>query len=141
MRIAILAAALLLAGCVEQGYQPPAPIQLQPYGPAIPYRTIPAYRPPLAEPAPPPALAPVPMPLDAPAAPAPVAPATIDSDGAIPLQDMPAPAADNPAAPVAARPQEAAPAPAVQRNPTSGPGSNVPLEGFRPMHSQTRPTP
>ncbi len=135
MRVVVLGAVILLAGCVQQGYGPPAPIQLQPFGPAMPYSTVPSDRPPLAMPAPPTAAAPVP--LDAP-----TTPPAADDNGAIPLQDMPTPSAETPqASPANARPPDAAPSPAVQRPPTTGPGSNVPLEGFRPMHSQTRPAP
>lgn len=142
MRILVaLAAASLLAGCVQPTYTP-APIDLQNYGALPPYNPAPAYR----EPLPPP----VPMPLPdvgpAPTAeplptPTDVRPPATDETGPIPLQEMPQPAPDASSAAIGqAATQNAAPAP-VMKNPTSGPGSNVPLEGFRPMRGQTKPTP
>ena len=138
MRVVVaFAAASLLAGCVQPAYLPAGPIQLQPYPPPVTYQTSPGYRPPL----PPPAgfAYPEPAPLDDPLTPPIGETVPSDESGPIPLQDMPASvpsaASASPAEPTAT------PAPAPQKPPTSGPGSNVPLEGFRPMRGQTRPTP
>lgn len=140
MRMVVLGAGVLLAGCVQQGYVPPPPIELLPYPPPVSYRTTPSYRPPgpapLAEPLPPPS------PLGEP--PYSDSPAPADDTGAIPIQQMPAPAPEPSAAPqgeTGLTPTPATAAPPVSRPPTVGPGSNVPLEGFRPMHGQTRPAP
>ncbi len=132
-----LAAAALLAGCVQPAYLPLQPIELQPYPPPIPYQTGPAYRPPL----PPPAASvyPEPGPLAQPQAPD-TAPSASDDNGPIPLQQMPPPAPD-PAPAASTSPTVVQPAPVAQRPSTSGPGSNIPLEGFRPMRGQTRPAP
>jgi hypothetical protein len=55
MRFVVLGAGLLLAGCVQQEYVPPPPIELQ-SNPPITYQITPPYRPPgpapLAEPLP-----------------------------------------------------------------------------------------
>lgn len=139
MRVVVLGAGLLLAGCVQEAYVPPPPIELQSYPPPVTYRTSP-YRPPmpapLAEPLP------APVPLTEPPAATNAAPS--DDSGAIPLQQMPAPAPDSPASTQSdpsVTPMPTASAPVMPRTPTAGPGSNVPLEGFRPMHGQTRPAP
>ena len=138
MRFVVLAAGALLAGCVQPAYVPPPPIQLQPYPPPVTYRIDPSERPPT----PAPLAEPLPQPLSP--AEAPTAPPS-DDTGAIPLQQMPPPAPDTQAptdtSTAPATPPAEAPAPVVARTPTTGPGSNVPLEGFRPMHSQTRPAP
>jgi hypothetical protein len=143
MRIFVaLAATSLLAGCVQPTYAP-GPIDLQNYGALPAYRSAPAYR----EPLPPP----VPMPLpdvgSAPTAeplppPTDLGPPATDQTGPIPLQDMPQPVPDaSSAASQSAAPQDAPHVTTAPKIPTSGPGSNVPLEGFRPMRGQTKPTP
>lgn len=140
MRVVVLGAGVLLAGCVQQGYVPPPPIELQAYPPPIPYR----YDPSLRAPGPAPLAEPLPAPNSLGEPPAANDQAPTDDTGAIPLQQMPAPAPDTPTAgqPGAGTTlTPAAPAPAVPATPAAGPGSNVPLEGFRPMHSQTRPAP
>lgn len=132
--LAMVATGFLLAGCVQQPYEPP-PIELQPYPPPISYRTAPDYRQPgpapLAEPLPPP------NPLGDTASPSDTLPP--DDTGAIPLQQMPAPVPDTTSPDTTATPAATAPAP-IQRTP-NGPGNAVPLEGFRPMHGQTRLSP
>lgn len=142
MRVFVaLGSAALLAGCVQPTYAP-APIDLQNYG-ALPYRPAPSYREPLPPPVPMPLPDVTPAPTGEPLAPpANAEPPVTDEIGPIPLQEMPQPAPDasSPAAQSAA-PQDAAPAALVHKTPTSGPGSNVPLEGFRPMRGQTKPTP
>lgn len=143
-----LVAAPLLTGCVEPAYVSPGPIQLQPYPPSVSYRSVPDYRPPVSAPIPlqaAPVVEPLPPPTPAPTVTE--VPAD-DLGGAIPVQDMPPLASDatpNPAPTdsTAADPA-AAPNPPPQiitKNRTTGSGANVPLEGFRPMHGQTRVTP
>ncbi|MDT7952337.1 MAG: hypothetical protein RQ966_12610 [Acetobacteraceae bacterium] len=139
-----LAAASLASGCVQPGYYMPGPNGLQPYPLLGGYRSGPDYRPPVAGPIP---LqeAPVtrqPLPAEPPPAAATEPPA--DSAGPIPVQDMPPPAPATSTSPADATPAATAPTPTpevVRKVPTSGPGSNVPLEGFRPMKGQTRPAP
>lgn len=133
-----LAAASLVAGCVQPVYTP-GPFELQNYG-ALPYRTAPAYREPLPPPVPMPLPDAGPAPLAEPLPPPTATDPAADASGPIPLQDMPQPVPEG-SAPAAAAPPDAAPAPVMQRMPTAGPGSNVPLEGFRPMRGQVRPTP
>ena len=132
-----LAAAALLAGCVQPAYMPPRPIELQTYPPPLSYQTSPTYRPPL----PPPTPIPLPDsgPLGQPLSPPDSATSTGDDTGPIPLQQMPPPAAET--RPSTNATTTAEPAPVAEKPSLSGPGSNVPLEGFRPMHGQTRPTP
>ena len=134
--------AAMTAGCVQPAYVAPGPIQLQPYPPAVSFRSEPEYRPPVSGPIPlqpAPLVEPLPPPIPAPTVTE--LPAD-DPTGVIPIQNMPTPTADSvghtPDAPAVAD----APAPQiVRRTPVSGPGNNVPLEGFRPMRGQTRPTP
>lgn len=126
----------LVAGCVQPVYMPPGPIQLQPYPPPASYQSTPDYRPPLE-----------PIPLQAPPVVQPLPPpdpsatdVLPDDSGPIPVQDMPAPASDAtapapPPTPAAAEPE------VIPKASASGPGRNVPLEGFRPMKGQTRPAP
>jgi hypothetical protein len=131
----------LVAGCVQPGYVQPGPIALQPYPPPVSYQSSPDYRPPISGPIPlqaAPLVQPLPPPTPAPA----VTDLSTDGAGPIPVQEMP-PLAPDPAAPstdAASAPTQAAPE-AVRKIPASGPGNNVPLEGFRPMKGQTRPTP
>ena len=141
-----VSAMCLLAGCVQPVALPPQPIELQAYPPPLSYRTSPYYRPAL----PPPGAPSFPEPGSLPASPPsdvtglqPSQTAPLDSTGPIPLQDMPAPADGLPAsAPsVTAMPAAPQPVPFTPRPSTSGPGSNVPLEGFRPMRGQTRLAP
>lgn len=134
-----LAAASLLAGCVQPTYAP-GPIDLQNYGALPPYSPNPAYR----EPLPPPVPMPLPDVEPAPFAeplppPTDLGPPATDETGPIPLQEMPQPVPDG-SSPAAAA-QTAEPAPVLPKIPSSGPGSNIPLEGFRPMRGQTRPSP
>ena len=132
--------ACLVAGCVQPGYVQPGPVQLQPYPPPVSYQSNPDYPPSYSGPIPllaPPPVQPLPPPSPAPTTTEPPS----DDSGPIPVQDMPPPAPD-PAAPAADTTPPAATPPAIVRNtPVSGPGANVPLEGFRPMKGQTRPTP
>ncbi len=137
--------ASLVAGCVEPVYLQPGPVQLQGYPPPMTYRSSPDYRPPIAGPIPlqpPPVIQPLP-PVSP--SPPPSASDVPDSDlGPIPVQDMPKPTSDAPADPApetTATPPPAAPPEVVRKVPASGPGNNVPLEGFRPMKGQTRPAP
>ena len=142
--VAVAVAGILLSGCVQRPYAPPPPIELQPYAPPLTYRTAPPYRAPFPSPLSDPLPAPVPF-GEPPAA----GLSPNDDNGPIPLQQMPAPSPDvaprqtaTPELPSATPPETVrSPAPSPARTPTAGPGSNVPLEGFRPMHSQTRPTP
>lgn len=137
MRIVfVLGAAMLLAGCVQQPYPLP-PIELQPYPPPVSYQTSPAYRPP----GPPPLAEPLPL-LNGQNPDQNPAENPDDQTGPIPLQDMPAPGSET-FTPTGGStvPPSAAALPSVPSTPTAGPGSNVPLEGFRPMHGQSRPTP
>lgn len=145
-RAMIAAATTLVAGCVQQapmGYSP-GPYPLQPYGAPVPYRYDPSY----TAPAPYPLQSTVPAPYQSPlpdAAPAP-APDSGSTDsgtggGAIPLQDMPAPTTPADAAPSTTSSPASSDASPAPRQPSSGPGSNIPLEGFRPMRGQTRPAP
>ena len=136
----------LVAGCVQPGYYaPPGPIMLQPYPPPVSYQSSPDYRPPTNGPiplqAPPPVVMPLPPPANLPS----VTEEPIDNSGPIPVQDMPTPASDAGAPPpdtTTSSTPTAAPAPEiVQKAPSSAGGNNVPLEGFRPMKGQTRPTP
>ena len=129
--------ALLLGGCVGPAYEPgPYPLQYyQPYRyespPPAGYRTRP-----------------LPPPEPLPGARPEAAPEAAPETGPIPLIEMPEPTPDQPQPerPAEATPPPASsapgPAPVVQAPPPSpGAGSNVPLEGFRPMRGQTRPTP
>lgn len=133
--------ASLVAGCVQPMYVQPGPVQLQGYPPSVSYQSSPSYRPSVGGPIPlqpPPIIQPLPPPITAPSA-----TEVPESDlGPIPVQDMPAPTSDT-ASPATPDPAVAAPAPPeiVRKVPASGPGNNVPLEGFRPMKGQTRPTP
>lgn len=137
----------LLAGCVQPVYVQPGPVQLQGYPPPVSYRSNPDYRPPIGGPI---ALQPAPviqpLPPAIPALPPSVTEVPEGDLGPIPVQDMPAPTSD------AVRPAEAtpevtptpspsAPPEIIRKIPASGPGNNVPLEGFRPMKGQTRPAP
>jgi hypothetical protein len=135
MRIFVVpGAALLLTGCVQPAYPPPSPIELLPYPPPISYETTPSYRPP----SPPPLAEPLPPPTDQTTGDQ----TPSDDTGPIPLQDMPSPDSTSTApGPTQADTTAPPPTPAVPTTPTAGPGSNVPLEGFRPMHGQSRPTP
>lgn len=137
-----LAAAALLAGCVQPAYYPPQPIELQPYPPPVPYQSGPVYRPALPPPAAPvyPEPAPLAEPLPPPDASLSTSPLPSDDTGAIPLQEMP-PLATDPAAVSTQAPASGQAAPVAQRPSTTGPGRNIPLEGFRPMRGQTRPAP
>ena len=133
--------ALLLAGCAAPQYQPyypPAYDQPNRYEPVRP----PEYR---GEPLPSPRPFPPEARPEAPPEPGP-------ESGPIPLIEMPPPTPENPApdrpaeasppsAPSPAATAEPPPPPVAHAPPASGPGSNVPLEGFRPMRGQTRPTP
>jgi hypothetical protein len=109
----------------------------------VSYRTSPDYRapvggpialqpPPIIQPLPPPVLTPPPSVTEVP-----------ESDlGPIPVQDMPTPVSEAPASTTpgsAAVP--AAPPEIIRKIPASGPGNNIPLEGFRPMKGQTKPAP
>ena len=133
--------ASLAAGCVQPGYVQAGPFMLQPYPPPVSYQSSPDYRPPIAGPIPlqaAPPVQPLPPPTPAPTATDP----STDNTGPIPVQDMPAPASDSPAPATDATPATvAAPPEIIRKTPVSGPGNNVPLEGFRPMKGQTRPTP
>lgn len=135
-----LAAASLLAGCVQPVY-PPVPFELQHYGALPPYRRAPPYRAPL----PPPTPVPLQEPLPAPdiASPMDSGPPATDETGPIPLQDMPQPAPDvsSSANSQSSPPTGSEPPSIVRKSPASGPGSKVPLEGFRPMRGQTKPAP
>ena len=141
--VVTIGVAALVAGCVEPGYYPPpGPVMLQPYPPPVTYQSTPDYRMPTGGPIPlqsAPVIQPLPPPAPVPS----VTEDPVDTSGPIPVQDMPALAPD-PAAPAtepAAAPV-ATPAPEVVRKaPINGAGNNVPLEGFRPMKGQTRPTP
>ena len=140
-----LGATVLLAGCV-----PPEPMPTT-YAPMQPYRLLPEYQPqplreppPLAQPLPPPPNT-VPSFSDAPPAPNPAPPPAADDTGALPLNALPTPVPETPSA-IAPLPDSSSgstPPPATQTTPStaSGPGSNVPLEGFRPLHGVSRPTP
>lgn len=147
--VLIMGTASLVTGCVQPVYLQPGPIQLQGYPPPVSYRASPDYRPPIGGPIalqPPPVIQPLP-----PASPAiiPGGSAIPDSDlGPIPVQDMPTPTSDTPATSGSTSvptpeitPTPAAPPEIVRKIPASGPGNNVPLEGFRPMKGQTRPAP
>ena len=133
--------ASLVAGCVQPSYVQPGPVQLQGYPPPVTYRTSPDYRPPLGGPIalqPPPVIQPLPP---ASLTPTPSVTEVPESDlGPIPVQDMPAPASEAPASPPPAV-TPAAPPEIIRKIPASGPGNNVPLEGFRPMKGQTKPAP
>ena len=147
--VLVMGTASLVAGCVQPVYVQPGPVQLQGYPPPVTYRANPDYRPPIGGPIalqPPPIIQPLPPPSPV------VTPsetAVPDSDlGPIPVQDMPTPASDAPStsgSPSVATPETtptpAAPPEVVRKIPASGPGNNVPLEGFRPMKGQTRPSP
>ena len=149
-RVALaIGVAALTAGCVAPATVIPGPIQLQQYPPAVSYQSTPDYRPAISGPIP---LQPAPQiePLP-PATPAPAVtevPAT-DLGGAIPVQDMPAPTAGAASATPGSDasdsdkpdPATAPPTQIVRKTPSTGPGNNVPLEGFRPMHGQTRVAP
>lgn len=136
--VSTIGVASLVAGCVQPTYVQPGPIMLQPYPPPVTYQSSPDYRPPVGAPIP---LQPAPLiqPLPPPVAAPTVTDEPMDSTGPIPVQDMPAPVPESaPSSNVA----PAIPPPAsVRKIPASGPGNNVPLEGFRPMKGQTRPSP
>ena len=146
VRVAVMAGvASLVAGCVDPVYLQPGPVQLQGYPPPVMYRSSPDYRPPIGGPIPlqpPPVIQPLP-PVSA--TPPPSTADIPDSDlGPIPVQDMPKPTSDAPADPAPDSSPSPAPVAApevVRKVPASGPGNNVPLEGFRPMKGQTRPAP
>lgn len=129
--------ALLVTGCVQPYYVQPGPIQLQPY-PPMSYQSSPDYRPPVAGPIPlqpPPLVEPLPAPVPAPS----VTEEPTDT-GPIPMQDMPPPVPDTASSSPSTTPAPPAAAPeVVSKTPTSRPGNNVPLEGFRPMKGQTKP--
>ena len=140
MRVGLaVAVAAMTAGCVEPAYVVPGPIQLQQYPPAVSYQSVPDYRPPIAGPIPlqpAPLVEPLPPPTPAPT----VTEVPADDLGnAIPVQDMPTPTTD--ATTATPDPTDAPPVQTVRKAPTVGSGTNVPLEGFRPMHGQTRVTP
>ncbi len=148
MRIVVaLGAAALLAGCV-----PPEPMPTA-YAPMQPYRLLPEYRRPPPSPAfsQPPLAEPLPLPnapsfTDAPPAPNPAPPPASDDSGALPLNALPPPAPETPSA---GNTSPTSPAGSGDTTPTAqkptptagGRGSNVPLEGFRPLHGVSRPTP
>ncbi len=130
--------ASLVAGCVQPSYVQPGPIQLQPYPPPVYYQSTPDYRPPVAGPIPlqsAPLVQPLPPPTPAPS----VTEEPDDKTGPIPVQDLPPLAPDKAPATTDAAP--ASPPPEIRKFPASGPGNNVPLEGFRPMKGTIRPTP
>lgn len=133
--------ASLAAGCVQPGYVQPGPIMLQPYPPPVSYQSSPDYRPPVAGPIPlqaAPLVQPLPSPVPAPT----VTEEPADNTGPIPVQEMPALVPDAaPASSDAAAAPTPPPPEIVRKTPASGPGNNVPLEGFRPMKGQTRPAP
>lgn len=136
-----LLVAPILTGCVEPAYVSPGPIQLQPYPPSVSYRSVPDYRPPVSAPIPlqpPPVVEPLPPPTPAPSV---TEVPGDDLGGAIPVQDMPPLATET--TPMATDPATAPAAPptVVTKTPKTGPGASVPLEGFRPMHGQTRVAP
>lgn len=137
MRIVILVgSAALLAGCVQQP-PPLMPYQLQ-MAPPLPYRTEPLYRPPMPAPQNAPGGEPLPLIVpDETTGPG----SDTSGTGAIPLQDMPAPTPETGSAPGAAvAPSRPSRIPAAS-SPVEGHGTQVPLEGFRPMRTQTQPTP
>lgn len=147
--VLIVGTASLVAGCVEPVYVQPGPVQLQGYPPPVTYRASPGYRPPIGGPIalqPPPIVEPLPPPSPVVT---PSVTAVPETDlGPIPVQDMPTPASDAPSTSGSSSvpTPETTPAPAaapevVRKIPASGPGNNVPLEGFRPMKGQTRPSP
>lgn len=138
-----IAVASLVSACVQPAYQMQGPVQLQQYPPAVSYDSSPNYRYPPSSPIPLQA-APLVDPLPPPArAPAVTETVPEDQSGAIPLTDMPPPSSDrntSTTAETVADPTSPPPQ-VIRKAPSTTAGTNVPLEGFRPMHSQTRPTP